>query len=130
MTAISKSRVPVMAKELDKLVKEPPRTRTRDQPPSVPNGERLGRGCPGNLVRRRVLVIGPGWVGLGVVVRLAAAGLHCLTVIDFDLAERRQPGLAYRSHAPERRLAAEQGLRRRPLGTGRLRGSGLCSWAC
>ena len=40
-----------------------------------------------DLVRRRVLVVGAGSVGLDVIVRLAASGLHHLTVMDFDLVE-------------------------------------------
>ena len=40
-----------------------------------------------DLVRRRVLVVGAGSVGLDVIVRLAASGLSHLTVMDFDLVE-------------------------------------------
>jgi molybdopterin/thiamine biosynthesis adenylyltransferase len=42
-----------------------------------------------DLVRRRVLVIGAGSVGLEVAVRLAASGLVNITVMDFDLVEER-----------------------------------------
>ena len=40
-----------------------------------------------DLVRRRVLVVGAGSVGLDVFVRLAASGLIHLTVMDFDVVE-------------------------------------------
>ena len=40
-----------------------------------------------DLVRRKVLVVGAGSVGLDVIVRLAASGLCELTVMDFDLVE-------------------------------------------
>ena len=40
-----------------------------------------------DLVRRRVLVVGAGSVGLDVFVRLAASGLCHLTVMDFDVVE-------------------------------------------
>ena len=40
-----------------------------------------------DLVRRRVLVVGAGSVGLDVFVRLAASGLCDLTVMDFDVVE-------------------------------------------
>lgn len=42
-----------------------------------------------DLVRRRVLVVGAGSVGLDVFVRLAASGLRQLTVMDFDVVEVR-----------------------------------------
>ena len=46
-----------------------------------------GARCQADLVRRRVLVVGAGSVGLDVIVRLAASGLCDLTVMDFDLVE-------------------------------------------
>ena len=48
-----------------------------------------GEQCQLDLVRRRVLVVGAGSVGLDVVVRLAASGLCNLTVMDFDIVESR-----------------------------------------
>ena len=47
-----------------------------------------GEQCQADLVRRRVLVVGAGSVGLDVIVRLAASGLCHITVMDFDLVER------------------------------------------
>ncbi len=41
-----------------------------------------------DLVRRKVLVVGAGSVGLDVVLRLAASGLSHITVMDFDIVER------------------------------------------
>ena len=46
-----------------------------------------GEQAQADLVRRRVLVVGAGSVGLDVLVRLAASGLRHLTVMDFDLVE-------------------------------------------
>ena len=46
-----------------------------------------GEESQSDLVRRRVLVVGAGSVGLDVLVRLAASGLCQLTVMDFDLVE-------------------------------------------
>ena len=46
-----------------------------------------GEQSQADLVRRRVLVIGAGSVGLDVFVRLAASGLCHLTVMDFDVVE-------------------------------------------
>lgn len=46
-----------------------------------------GTRCQADLVRRRVLVVGAGSVGLDVFVRLAASGLLRLTVMDFDVAQ-------------------------------------------
>ena len=46
-----------------------------------------GERAQADLVRRRVLVVGAGSVGLDVLVRLAASGLLDLTVMDFDLVE-------------------------------------------
>ena len=40
-----------------------------------------------DLVRRRVLVVGAGSVGLDVVVRLAASGICHITVMDFDVVQ-------------------------------------------
>lgn len=48
-----------------------------------------GEECQADLVRRRVLVVGAGSVGLDVAVRLAASGLCYLTVMDFDIVEDR-----------------------------------------
>jgi hypothetical protein len=48
-----------------------------------------GTDVQADLVRRRVLVIGAGSVGLDVAVRLAASGLVNITVMDFDLVEER-----------------------------------------
>ena len=48
-----------------------------------------GDRCQADLARRRILVVGAGSVGLDVVVRLAASGVHNLTVMDFDLVEDR-----------------------------------------
>ena len=44
-----------------------------------------------DLVRRRVLVVGAGSVGLDVAVRLAASGLCRLTIMDFDVV--KEPNL-------------------------------------
>ena len=63
------------------------------QPPPQPSGSQArtvsawGEQCQADLVRRRVLVVGSGSVGLDVFVRLAASGLCHLTVMDFDLVE-------------------------------------------
>ena len=46
-----------------------------------------GAECQADLVRRRVLVVGVGSVGLDVVVRLAASGLCHITVMDFDIVQ-------------------------------------------
>ena len=46
-----------------------------------------GAKCQADLVRRRVLVVGAGSVGLDVAVRLAASGLCHITVMDFDLVQ-------------------------------------------
>ena len=46
-----------------------------------------GEQSQADLVRRRVLVVGAGSVGLDVFVRLAASGLCRLTVMDFDVVE-------------------------------------------
>ena len=46
-----------------------------------------GEQLQADLVRRRVLVVGAGSVGLDVFVRLAASGLCELTVMDFDIVE-------------------------------------------
>ena len=48
-----------------------------------------GKQCQADLVRRRVLVVGAGSVGLDVAVRLAASGLCYLTIMDFDVVEDR-----------------------------------------
>ncbi len=63
------------------------------QPPPRPNGSQTrtvsawGEQCQADLVRRRVLVVGTGSVGLDVFVRLAASGLYQLTVMDHDIVE-------------------------------------------
>ena len=46
-----------------------------------------GDRCQADLARRRILVVGAGSVGLDVAVRLAASGVHHLTVMDFDIVE-------------------------------------------
>lgn len=46
-----------------------------------------GERCQADLVRRRVLVVGAGSVGLDVIVRLAASGLCHITVMDFDVVQ-------------------------------------------
>ena len=46
-----------------------------------------GERVQADLVRRKVLVVGAGSVGLDVFLRLAASGLCHLTVMDFDLVE-------------------------------------------
>ena len=46
-----------------------------------------GEKCQADLVRRRVLVVGAGSVGLDVILRLAASGVSQLTVMDFDLVQ-------------------------------------------
>ena len=62
-------------------------------PPPQPTGMQLrtlsswGAECQADLVRRRVLVVGSGSVGLDIVVRLAASGLRHITVMDFDLVQ-------------------------------------------
>ena len=63
------------------------------QPPPQPSRSQTrtvsawGDRCQADLVRRRVLVVGAGSVGLDVCVRLAASGLCQLTVMDFDVVE-------------------------------------------
>ena len=63
------------------------------QPPPQPSHSQnrtvsaWGEQSQADLVRRRVLVVGAGSVGLDVFVRLAASGLCHLTVMDFDLVE-------------------------------------------
>ena len=63
------------------------------QPPPQPSGSQTrtvsawGEQSQADLVRRRVLVVGAGSVGLDVFVRLAASGLCRLTVMDFDVVE-------------------------------------------
>ena len=62
-------------------------------PPPQPSQRQLrtvsawGERCQADLVRRRVLVVGAGSVGLDVVVRLAASGLRHITVMDFDAVQ-------------------------------------------
>ena len=46
-----------------------------------------GELCQADLVRRRILVVGTGSVGLDIIVRLAASGVCRLTVMDFDPVE-------------------------------------------
>lgn len=46
-----------------------------------------GEAAQADLVRRRILVIGAGSVGLDVALRLAASGLVHITIMDFDLVE-------------------------------------------
>ena len=63
------------------------------QPPPKPSDSQArtvsawGEQSQADLVRRRVLVVGAGSVGLDVFVRLAASGLCRLTVMDFDIVE-------------------------------------------
>ena len=63
------------------------------RPPPQPTRRQLrtvsawGEQCQADLVRRRVLVVGAGSVGLDVVVRLAASGLCHITVMDFDVVQ-------------------------------------------
>jgi molybdopterin-synthase adenylyltransferase len=62
-------------------------------PPVNPRQERTvtawGDAVQADLVRRRILVIGAGSVGLDVALRLVASGLVNVTVMDFDLVEER-----------------------------------------
>ena len=46
-----------------------------------------GERCQADLVRRRVLVVGAGSVGLDIFVRLAASGITQITVMDFDIVQ-------------------------------------------
>ena len=64
---------------------QPPPQPTRRQTRTV---NAWGEQVQADLVRRRVLVVGAGSVGLDVFLRLAASGLNQLTVMDFDLVER------------------------------------------
>ena len=63
------------------------------KPPPQPSGNQLrtvstwGERRQSDLVRRRVLVVGAGSVGLDIFVRLAASGLGHLTVMDFDVVK-------------------------------------------
>ena len=66
----------------DRLRPPPQRTQTHFRTVSC-----WGEHTQADLVRRRVLVVGAGSVGLDVVVRLAASGLAWLTVMDFDIVE-------------------------------------------
>lgn len=43
----------------------------------------------GDVTRRKVLVVGAGSVGLDVAIRLAATGLATVSVMDFDIVERK-----------------------------------------
>ena len=62
-------------------------------PRPQPTGSQLrtvsawGEECQADLVRRRILVVGAGSVGLDIAVRLAASGLCQLTIMDFDIVE-------------------------------------------
>jgi hypothetical protein len=60
-------------------------------PPANPRQKRTvsawGADAQADLVRRRVLVVGAGSVGLDVVLRLAASGLVHITIMDFDTVE-------------------------------------------
>ena len=62
-------------------------------PPPEPTRKQLrtiscwGEECQADLIRRRVLVVGAGSVGLDIAVRLAASGLCHLTVMDYDVVE-------------------------------------------
>ncbi len=63
------------------------------QPPPASNKHQTrttntwGEERQSDLIRRKILVVGAGSVGLDVLVRLAASGLCHLTVMDFDLVE-------------------------------------------
>ena len=63
------------------------------RPPPRPGNSQIrtvsawGEQAQADLVRRKVLVVGAGSVGLDVLVRLAASGLRNLTVMDYDLVE-------------------------------------------
>ena len=63
------------------------------KPPPQPNSSQTrtvsawGQQQQDDLVRRKVLVVGAGSVGLDVFVRLAASGLCQLTMMDFDVVE-------------------------------------------
>lgn len=63
---------------------QPPPQANRNQTRTV---SAWGEERQSDLVRRNVLVVGAGSVGLDVLVRLAASGLCQLTVMDFDLVE-------------------------------------------
>lgn len=65
-----------------------------------------GEEVQANLVRRRVLVVGVGSVGLDVAVRLTASGLAHVTVMDYDLV--KEPNLDRMIGATRR----DAGLRR------------------
>ena len=64
----------------------PPPLATESQPRTLSS---WGEQCQANLVRRRVLVVGAGSVGLDLALRLAASGLCNITVMDFDIVEVR-----------------------------------------
>ena len=63
---------------------QPPQVSTASQTRTV---SAWGEERQSDLIRRRVLVVGAGSVGLDVLVRLAASGLCQLTVMDFDLVK-------------------------------------------
>lgn len=62
----------------------PPPTETKSQVRTVSS---WGNESQANLARLKILVVGAGSVGLDVAVRLAAAGLCQLTIMDFDVVE-------------------------------------------
>lgn len=66
----------------DKLVPHVSATRTQRRSVSC-----WGADMHSNLLRRKILVIGAGSVGLDVAVRLAATGLVNVGVMDFDIVE-------------------------------------------
>lgn len=66
----------------DELVPDPRPTRTQRRSVSC-----WGPTMHGNLLRRRVLVVGAGSVGLDVAVRLASTGMVDVGVMDFDTVE-------------------------------------------
>ena len=66
----------------DSVQPPPPATRSQARTLSA-----WGKQRQADLVRRKVLVVGAGSVGLDVFVRLAASGLCQLTMMDFDLVE-------------------------------------------
>ena len=67
-----------------------------------------GEKCQDDLVRRKVLVVGMGSVGLDVAVRLAASGLRGLTLMDFDIVERHNLDRLIGANRRDARLARKK----------------------
>ena len=65
-----------------------------------------GEQCQSDLVRRRVLVVGAGSVGLDVVVRLASSGLCHITVMDFDVVQPHNLDRLIGARPPRRTVEA------------------------